>query len=288
MLKNNLDWLIFGVVNFIFILKQSTMTLEPTELITSDKNTSVKLVKALLAQARQRKKQGQTVLEGVHLIDAALRSDYPFVQILLAESAHQHPEVQQILTRLPTYTSILTLSDALYESIRSLGTGIDIMAIIDIPAPSLTMIDYDCLILNDVQDSGNVGTLLRTAAAVGIDTVLCTSATAQAWSPKTLRAGMGAQFALTIYEGLSIQDILDHVQTPLLATSSHTDTLIYEHELSAPTAWIMGHEGQGVCDELMQCATPIALPQPNGQESLNVAIAGALCLYETLRQRRYS
>ncbi len=288
MLKNNLDWLIFGVVNFIFILKQSTMTLEPTELITSDKNTSVKLVKALLAQARQRKKQGQTVLEGVHLIDAALRSDYPFVQILLAESAHQHPEVQQILTRLPTYTSILTLSDTLYESIRSLGTGIDIMAIINIPAPSLTMIDYDCLILNDVQDSGNVGTLLRTAAAVGIDTVLCTSATAQAWSPKTLRAGMGAHFALTIYEGLSSQDILDHVKTPLLATSSHTDTLIYEHDLSAPTAWIMGHEGQGVCDELMQCATPIALPQPNGQESLNVAIAGALCLYETLRQRRYN
>ncbi|AMN66834.1 RNA methyltransferase [Psychrobacter sp. P11G5] len=264
------------------------MTLEPTELITSDKNTSVKLVKALLSQARQRKKQGQTVLEGVHLIDAALRSDYPFVQILLAESAHKHPEVQQILTRLPTYTSILTLSDALYESIRSLGTGIDIMAIINIPAPSLTMIDYDCLILNDVQDSGNVGTLLRTAAAVGIDTVLCTSATAQAWSPKTLRAGMGAQFALTIYEGLSSQDILDYVQTPLLATSSHTDTLIYEHDLTAPTAWIMGHEGQGVCEELMQCATPIALPQPNGQESLNVAIAGALCLYETLRQRRYN
>ncbi len=263
------------------------MTLDPTELITSDKNTTVKLVKALLSQARQRKKQGQTVLEGAHLIDAALRSDYPFVQILLAESARKHPEVQQILTRLPTYTSILTLSDALYESIRSLGTGIDIMAVITIPVPSLSLVDDDCLILNDVQDSGNVGTLLRTAEAVGIHTVLCTSATAQAWSPKTLRAGMGAQFALTIYESLSIQDILDFVQIPLLATSSHTDTLIYDHDLSDPVAWIMGHEGQGVCAELMQCATPIALPQPNGQESLNVAIAGSLCLYETLRQRHY-
>ena len=268
--------------------KQSIMSIDSTELITSDKNPSVKLVKALLSQARQRKKQGQTVLEGVHLIDAALRSDYPFVQILLAQSAHQHHEVQQVLMRLPTYTSVLTLSDTLYESIRSLGTGIDIMAVINAPAPNLTVIDYDCLILNDVQDSGNVGTLLRTAAAVGIETVLCTSGTAQAWSPKTLRAGMGAQFALTIYEGLSAQDILDCVKVPLLATSSHTDTLIYEHDLTAPTAWIMGHEGQGVCDELMQCATPIALPQPNGQESLNVAIAGSLCLYETLRQRHYS
>ncbi|MBP2281566.1 TrmH family RNA methyltransferase [Psychrobacter sp. PL19] len=261
---------------------------EPTILVTSDKNQTVKLAGALLSQARQRKKQGQTILEGVHLIDAALRSDYPFVQILLAESARADIEVQQILTRLPTYTAILTVSDPLYQSIRSLGAGIDIMAIIDIPTPSLPMINNDCLILNDVQDSGNVGTLLRTAAAVGINTVLCTSATAQAWSPKTLRAGMGAQFALNIYEGLSSTEILDHVQVPLLATSSHTDTLIYEHDLRAPIAWIMGHEGQGVCADLMQCATPIALPQPNGQESLNVAIAGALCLYETLRQRHYS
>ncbi|MGR3900100.1 RNA methyltransferase [Psychrobacter sp. 1176_08] len=264
------------------------MVSNPTELITSDKNTTVKLVKALLTQARQRKKHGQTVIEGVHLIDAALRSDYPFVQILLSESAHAHPEVQQVLTRLPTYTPILTLSDALYGSIRNLGTGIDIMAVIKVPTPTLSTITEDCLILNDVQDSGNVGTLLRTAAAVGISNILCTNATSQAWSPKTLRAGMGAQFALTIYEGLSVQDILDYVQTPLFATSSHTDTVIYQHDLKAPIAWIMGHEGQGVCNELMQCATPIALPQPNGQESLNVAIAGSLCLYETLRQRHYA
>lgn len=264
------------------------MTAYANELITSDKNQTVKLAKALLTQARQRKKFGQTVLEGTHLIDAALRSDYPFVQILLAESAHNHAEVQQILARLPTYTSTLTLSDSLYASIRSLGSGIDIMAIINTPTPQLVAIDNDCLILNDVQDSGNVGTLLRTAAAIGINNILCTSATAQAWSPKTLRAGMGAQFTLNIFENLSSADILNSVKVPLFATSSHTDTLIYEHDLCAPLAWIMGHEGQGVCAELMQCATPIALPQPNGQESLNVAIAGSLCLYETLRQRQYS
>ena len=266
------------------------MTLYPTERITSDKNQTVKLTKALLTQARQRKKQGQTVLEGAHLIDAALRSNYPIKQVMIAESAQTHPEVLQLLSQLPSHNraTLLTLTDTLYQSIRSLGTGIDIMAIIDTPVPDLPAIESDCLILNDIQDSGNVGTLLRTAAAVGIRHVLCTNMTAQAWSPKTLRAGMGAQFALHIYEGLSSQDILDHVRIPLLATSSHTDTLIYSHDLRAPVAWIMGNEGQGVTDELMQCATPIALPQPNGQESLNVAIAGALCLYETLRQRDYN
>lgn len=264
------------------------MISNPTELITSDKNATVKLAKALLTQARQRKKQAQTVIEGIHLLDAALRSDYPLVQVLVAESAQSHSEVQQILSRLPTYSSVMILSDSLYSSIRTLGTGVDIMAIIKIPALDLPVIESDCLILNDVQDSGNVGTLLRTAAAVGIETVLCTINSAQAWSPKTLRAGMGAQFALTIYENLAIDDILAKVKSPLLATSSHTDTLIYDYDLSKPVAWIMGHEGQGVSDELMQCATPIALPQPNGQESLNVAIAGSLCLYETLRQRSYS
>ena len=93
------------------------MVSNPTELVTSDKNQTIKLVKALLTQARQRKKFGQTVIEGVHLIDAALRSDYPFVQILLAESSRANSEVQQILTRLSTDVSILILSDALYESI---------------------------------------------------------------------------------------------------------------------------------------------------------------------------
>ena len=261
------------------------------ERITSDKNPTVKLANALLTQSRQRKKQAQTVLEGTHLIDAALRSNIPLAQVLVAQSAYSHPEVAQLLSLMPAAMPITMLSDKLYRSISNLGNGIDIMAIMDIPKRLLNntqSIQSDCLVLNDIQDSGNVGTLLRTAAAVGIDTILCTPATAQVWSPKTLRAGMGAQFSLHIYEDISVNDILNKVQVPLLATSSHTDTLIYQHNLTTPVAWVLGHEGQGVCDTLMQSATPIALPQPNGQESLNVAIAGSLCLYETLRQRQYA
>ena len=264
------------------------MTAYSFEPIHSDKNPTIKRVKALLTQARQRKKQQQTVLEGVHLIDAALRSDYPIAQVLLSEASQSHPEVQVLLSQLQAENMpILLLDDALYQNLRTLGTGVDIMAVIDIPAPHFAPITSDCLILNDVQDSGNVGTLLRTAAAVGIDTVICTPMTAQVWSPKTLRAGMGAQFALTIYEDVSIDSILSEVKVPLLATSSHTDTLIYQHDLREPLAWVMGNEGQGVDSTLLHSATPIALPQPNGQESLNVAIAGSLCLYETLRQRSY-
>lgn len=275
--------------------------------VSSAHNPNIKLVKALLTQARQRRKHTQTVLEGVHLLDAALRQGTPIRQLFIADHALTHTEVIELLQRLtslpaqqPQHTTqhstqptVFIVAQPLYQSIRSLGTGVDIMAVIDIPQPALSELDEihrhgDCLILNDVQDSGNVGTLLRTAAAVGIDTVICTPATAQTWSPKTLRAGMGAQFSLRIYEGIAAKQLLSVVQTPLYATSSHTDRLIYHQDLTQPVAWVMGHEGQGVCDELMTHATPIALPQPNGQESLNVAIAGALCMYEMLRQRCYT
>ena len=99
---------------------------------------------------------------------------------------------------------------------------------------------------------------------------------------------MGANFSLTIFEGISVDEILMKVKVPMFATSSHTDHIIYQTDLRQPLALIMGHEGQGIDERLLSKSAPIALPQPNGQESLNVAIAGSLCLYEMLRQRRYA
>lgn len=257
-------------------------------LITSKDNPTVKTAHALLTQSRQRKKLGQTVLEGTHLIEAYLNAQLTPTTILVSESGLDNTEIQPLLTRLETVKT-LTVSDSLYKDIRSLGESLPIMAIIDLPVLRFDKaITTDCLIINGVQDNGNLGTLLRTASAVGINTVICTTGTAQAYNPKTLRAGMGANFSLAIYEGVSIDEILAQVKVPMFATSSHTDKVIYQTDLTQPLALIMGHEGQGVEAALVQNATPLALPQPNGQESLNVAIAGALCLYEILRQRAYS
>lgn len=264
-------------------------------VITSDKNPTAKLAKALLTQSRQRKKAGQTVLEGVHLIEAALQANHLPQQIIISYSGLSHPEVQALLTSLNDYNldnRLTVVSDSVYQGITTLGNGVEIMAIVDVPEHNLhtlkSPITTDCLILNDVQDNGNVGTLLRTAAAVGIKNIICTKGSAQAWSPKTMRAGMGAQFGLTIYEGIEADEVLSYLRLPIYATSSHTDNIIYKQNLNRPVAWVMGHEGQGVCEDIMKQATPVALPQPNGQESLNVAIAGALCMYETLRQRQYA
>ncbi len=257
-------------------------------LITSKDNPTIKTAHALLTQSRQRKKLGKTVIEGTHLLEACLNAQQMPETVIVSENGLENDEIHALLTRLQ-HVKTLTISDNLYKEIRSLGDSLPIMAMIKMPTLTLNQdITTDCLIINGVQDNGNLGTLLRTASAVGVKIVICTTGTAQAYNPKTLRASMGANFSLAIYENVSVEEILAKVKVPLFATSSHTDHIIYSMDLKPPLALIMGHEGQGVDEILFSQSSPIALPQPNGQESLNVAIAGSLCLYEMLRQRNYA
>lgn len=255
--------------------------------ITSPTNPTIKHASALLTHHRTRKKSGQTVIEGVHLLDTYAKQGLAADKIIIAQSALAHREVDDLLSTVH-HSGILVATDSLYKQIRTLGDGVDVMAIINVPSPTLGEITDDCLILDGLQDAGNIGTLLRTASAVGITTIITTPNTAHLWSPKCLRAGMGANFALQIFEQIPPDEILAKVKTPLYATSSHTDKVIYHHDLTSPVAWVLGHEGQGVSDVFLQNATPIALPQPNGQESLNVGVAGSVCFYEMLRQRSFA
>lgn len=140
------------------------------------------------------------------------------------------------------------------------------------------------MLLDRLQDPGNVGTILRSAAALGVQQVLALKGTAALWSPKVLRAGMGAHFALHLVEGLAVDDLAD-LGLPLIATSSHAEHALPSLRLPAPCAWVFGHEGQGVDAALLQrCALTVRIPQPGGEESLNVASAAAICLYESARQ----
>jgi TrmH family RNA methyltransferase len=140
------------------------------------------------------------------------------------------------------------------------------------------------VVLDRLQDAGNVGSILRSAAAFGVRQVLALKGTAGLWSPKVLRAGMGAHFGLRLAEGLQVED-LAALELPLLATSSHAEATVGETKLPWPAAWVLGHEGQGVQAALLErCAMTLRIPQPGGEESLNVAAAGAVCLYESARQ----
>ncbi|WII95472.1 RNA methyltransferase [Moraxella haemolytica] len=255
-------------------------------LITSKDNPLIKTAHALLTDPKKRKKLAQTVIEGVHLLDAYLKANKTPITTIISESGLANAEIQDLISRLNKQPVII--SDTLYKNIRTLGECLPIMAVITIPNLTLHQkIIKDCLIINGIQDTGNLGTLLRTASATGFDTVICTTGTAHTYNPKTLRAGMGANFSLDIYDNVSIDEIFEFVKVPLYATTSHADGLIYHKDLTQPLALIMGHEGSGVDRLLLESATPLTLPQ-YGQESLNVGVAGSVCLYEILRQRQFA
>jgi TrmH family RNA methyltransferase len=173
----------------------------------------------------------------------------------------------------------------LFRSLTTLESPSGIGFVLPLEAPPALRPAAASIVLDRLQDAGNVGSILRSAAAFGVEQVLALKGTAALWSPKVLRAAMGAHFALALVEGLEPAD-LDALQIPLVGTSSHADGLVHAVSLPAPCAWLLGHEGQGIDARLQaRCATLVRIPQPGGEESLNVAAAAAICLYESARQR---
>src|SRR5690606_2680245 len=141
--------------------------------------------------------------------------------------------------------------------------------------------------LEDIQDPGNMGTILRTAAAVGIQRVLLSPGCASPWSPKALRAGMGAQFSVSIYEETDLFRALQNSTLPVLATVLEPDAAsLYDTDLTKPAVWLFGNEGQGISEQLARCATQhIYIPQAaTAVQCINVSAAAAICLYEQYRQ----
>ncbi|MBA9844974.1 MAG: RNA methyltransferase [Ralstonia sp.] len=255
--------------------------------ITSRDNAVFKHLKALSGSTQHRRRAGQSVLDGVHLVVAYLDAGHMPVQCLVSERHIRHPEVAAVLDRVDPDTVIL-LADNLFGQLTTVVNGVDLMALVETPEGKLPQtIDADCVILDGIQDAGNVGSILRCAAAAGVRDVFMTPGCAFAWSAKTLRAAMGAHFHLNIVEHCAFESVHSRLQVPLLATSSHAKQAVFDVPLNAPVGWVFGNEGAGVSQEwLSAVTTPVAIPQPGGMESLNVAAAAAICLFEAVRQRR--
>ena len=256
----------------------------PIIFLESKENPKIKHLRGLIEQNTYRKKQGQTVLEGSHLVLSWLETSRKINAIFTTEKALEHADLQQIQEQ---YTgSIFVLSESLYKDLSTLGTTLACLAIVDIPSSSQALnFAQDTLILEGVQDPGNVGTLLRSAAAAGIQQIICTKGSASLWSPRVLRSGMGAHFSLLCFENLQLEDVLEQFEIPVYVTSSHRSESLYEKDLTQACVWILGNEGQGVSDYALAHAQAVTIPQPGGQESLNVAVAGSVCFFEMVRQR---
>lgn len=252
--------------------------------LESKDNPKIKHLRGLIEQSSYRKKQGQTVLEGTHLSLAWLEQNRTLNSIFTTEHAMEHPDFDKIAQ---LYTgSVFVLSESLYKDLSTLGTTLACIAVVDIPS-STQSLDFskDTLILENIQDPGNVGTLLRSAAAAGIKQIVSTKGSASLWSPRVLRAGMGAHFSLNTYENVSVEDLLTKFSIPVYVTSSHEPASLYSKNLKQPCAWILGNEGSGASEYALANAAAITIPQPGGQESLNVAAAGSICFFEMVRQR---
>ena len=259
------------------------MNLKP---ISSRDNPLYKELKHLATSSQARRRAQRTLLDGVHLCSTYLSQCGLPPLCVVGESARDNPEVSALLDRCAG-TQCVVLPDALFHALSQVEHGIDLLFVIDTPqSRPAGKLDRGVVLLDNLQDPGNVGSILRSAAAAGIAAVYCSPGTAFVWSPKVLRAGMGAHFGLEIHEQADLAALIRTAGVPVLATSSHADATLYEADLRQPLAWLFGHEGQGVSADLLAMATQrLAIPHLGEMESLNVAASAAICLFEQVRQK---
>lgn len=251
------------------------------EITSRDNPLLVRLRKMAQTPAGYRK-QGKVWVEGDHLCRAALARGVAVPMAVATEAALADPALAGLLA---SASEVVVVPAALFAGFSGLESPASLGFLLDLPALQPPLAGVPTVVLDGVQDAGNVGSVLRSASALGVVQVLALQGTAALWSPKVLRAGMGAHFNLRLAEGLGV-DALDALALPMVATSSHAADTLPQAMLPSPCAWVFGHEGQGVSAALLQrCALTVCIPQPGGEESLNVAAAAAICLYESVRRQ---
>lgn len=250
------------------------MSSAPTP-ITSRDNPLLKELRKLINDSTAYRKQGRFWVEGDHLCRAALDRAWQPAVAVFAESGWASAPARLAQAAGKT----VLVPDALFDDISGLESPARMGFVFDLPAAPPLQPEAATVILDRVQDAGNVGSILRSAGAFGFRQIIALKGSAALWSPKVLRAGMGAHFGVHLIEGVELS-ALEALAVPIIVTSSHQGELIQRQKLPWPCAWALGHEGQGVRDELMaRAALSVRIGQPGGEESLNVAAAAAICLH---------
>lgn len=254
--------------------------------IRSGDNPFFKELVKLAGSARQRSKADQTLLDGAHLLAAYLDAGMLPQHILLNAAASRDDEIAALLQRAGD-VPVTQLDDKLFAKLSDLKTPTGILALIEIPPSGVPVAATRfALLLEVIQDPGNLGSMLRSAAAAGCDAVFLSKGCADAWSPKVLRAAMGGHFALRIYEQQDLSSVAKAFCGTLWATSLQATRSLYDCDLRGKVAFLIGNEGAGLSADLMKLATQqITIPMPGKAESLNAAAATAICLFEAVRQR---
>jgi TrmH family RNA methyltransferase len=255
--------------------------------ITSTANPRYQALRKLVQSSQERRKTGLSVLDGVHLAAAYREHAGMPRSIAVSRGGLENPEVQALLAAMQGVEAFV-LGDALFEGLSSVATPTGILAVVETPCPRSAPQDMEaCVMLEDVQDPGNLGSILRSCAAAGMRHVLLSKGSVQAWSPRVLRAGMGAHFMLSIYEQADLHAAARDFPGRLVATRARAPRTVFDTDLTGQLAFAFGNEGAGLSAGLLAAAeSVVAIPLPGKLESLNVAAAAAVCLFERVRQLR--
>ncbi|HJV06036.1 MAG TPA: RNA methyltransferase [Chromobacteriaceae bacterium] len=256
-----------------------------SKIITSPQNEEIKHLNRLVQNGRERRKEGVMVLEGLHLTQSCLEAGGQLRRLYLNERALDHPELKALLTRLPDAAVVVTVPDSILARVTALNTAAEVLAVCARPQPAMAAADASRVLLEDIQDPGNLGTILRCAAASGVREVFLSKGCVDIFSPKVLRAGMGAHFALNLHEQAELADEMCAFGGRKLVTHLDGSVSLYHEDLTGPVALVFGNEGAGVSASLVaQADARVRIPMPGHAESLNVAMAATVCLFERVRQ----
>jgi TrmH family RNA methyltransferase len=243
-------------------------------------------LKKLATSARACREAKRTLIEGVHLLQAALDVNAPIVT-LVRRGGESTDEIDRI-ARTVSGARLLELTPKLYNAISPVEHGAGVLAEIEyVVAPWPKQIIDDAIYLDNIQDPGNVGALLRTAAAAGVRHAIAGPGCAFIWSPKVMRAAMGAHFALEVHEQIGPESLRDAFVGEVIAADANGGEDVFTADFGKPPAlWLFGAEGQGLSSAALDIATRrVRIPIDARVESLNVAAAAAVCLFEQRRRK---
>lgn len=255
--------------------------------ITSRDNPVYKQLKKLAESARERSKESLTLLDGVHLIEAYLQV-FGEPQLLIIPEGKSSLEATVLMQQLQDVNTMM-LPTLMFAELTPVTSSTGILALVHIPILETPSDVNLALMLEDIQDPGNMGSMLRTAAAAGVQVVYLSKGCTDAWSPKALRGGQGAQFMLPIIENADLVQCLQGFAGHSYAMAMQGESLYNQH-LTSPSVFVVGNEGSGLSAKVLQASTkPVTIPMAGQHalavESLNAAAATAICLFECQRQR---
>ena len=253
----------------------------PMKHIASKDNALFKMLSRIESSARERREQGRTVLDGIHLLEACISAGFKPESVVVRESSLDAPAIAPLLQD----GDVVSMSDTLFDRISPVKNPTGILALISIPLHELPEQPEFCIFLEEIQDPGNLGAILRSAAAAGATDAFLSRGCADPWSPKVLRAGMGAHFSIRIHADSDLANLVRNFHGNAIALSLDADISLFDLDLKGKTGFVIGNEGAGISREILDLAAVRArIPMPGRIESLNAAQAASICFFERVRQ----